>query len=354
MMTAAAAIAGTALGLTWVLTGWVRRYAISRSLLDIPNPRSLHRQPVPRGGGLAIAAVALTGTIAGGVLHWVPSRLAIALVGGGALVAVIGWLDDRRDVDPLIRAAVQCLAACWAMAWLGGLPRLGAGAVLLDVGIWGWGLGVIGIMWAMNFYNFMDGIDGLAAGEAVSVALAASIPLCGAGYTGLAYVTILIGAASAGFLMWNWPPARIFLGDVGSALLGFLFATLAVASENAGALPVAAWLLLLGVFFVDATLTVGRRIARGEVWYQAHRSHAYQRAVQAGLSHRWVTTTIVLLNLVLGAMVWLGWRRPGSMPWLLALGFGGLGLLYWGVERWRPMVVLHTRSASRGKPSTED
>jgi Fuc2NAc and GlcNAc transferase len=266
----------------------------------------------------------------------VPARTAIGLAGGGGAVALIGWLDDRHGLAPSVRAAVQVCAAVWALAWIGGFPHLRWGGSVLHLGPAGWGLATIGIVWGINFYNFMDGIDGLAAGEAVMVSAGVILLLGGTRHDILVPVA-LVGATSAGFLLWNWPPARIFLGDVGSAFLGYVFAVLAVISENSGALTVVGWLLLLGVFFVDATLTVARRIAKGEPWYHAHRSHAYQRAVQAGFSHRAVTLAILGLDVVLVGLTWIGATYPARMPAMI--GLGGLLLLavYLLVERRKPM-----------------
>jgi Fuc2NAc and GlcNAc transferase len=329
-------VGAVTLVVAWVLTGWVRRYALRRGLLDLPNPRSSHGQPVPLGGGLAIVLVTLTGIVSAAWIGWVSWRTAVALVGGGGAVAFIGWLDDRRGLAPSVRAAIQVCAAVWALAWLGGFPHLRWGETVLQLGPAGWGLATIGIVWGINFYNFMDGIDGLAAGEAVMVSAAMILLLGGAGH-GILVPVALVGGASAGFLLWNWPPARIFLGDVGSAFLGYVLGVLAVISENSGALPVVGWLLLLGVFFVDATLTVARRIARGEPWYRAHRSHAYQRAVQAGFSHRTVTLAILGLDLVLAGLTWVGVTDPARMPAMI--GLGGLLLLavYLLMERRKPM-----------------
>jgi Fuc2NAc and GlcNAc transferase len=330
------AVGAVTLVITWVLTGSVHRYALRRGLLDLPNPRSSHERPVPRGGGLAIVVVTLTGIVVAAWMGCVPARTAMALVGGGGAVALIGWLDDRHGLAPPVRAAIQVCAALWALAWLGGFPHLRWGATVLQLGPAGWAVATIGIVWGINFYNFMDGIDGLAAGEAVMVS-ASVIFLLGGARPDILVPVALVGSTSAGFLLWNWPPARIFLGDVGSAFLGYQFAVLAVISENSGALTVAGWLLLLGVFFVDATLTVARRIAKGEPWYHAHRSHAYQRAVQAGFSHRTVTLAVLGLDLVLAGLTWVGVTDPARMPAMI--GLGGILLLaaYLLVERRKPM-----------------
>jgi len=330
--------------LSWLLASRVRLYALDR-LLDIPNERSSHSAPTPRGGGLAIAFTALGGIVLAAMLHWIEWNLAIALVGGGALIAAVGWVDDHRSLSAITRFAVQFFCAGWAMYWLGGLPSLSVGSASLHLGPVGIVLGVIGIVWAINLYNFVDGIDGLAAGEAISTGVIGGLILLAMGQKGLAIVSLLIAAASAGFLPLNWAPARLFMGDVGSGMLGYLFAVLAIASENSGAVPLLLWVLLLGAFVFDATVTLCRRIAHGERWYHAHHSHAYQRMVQAGRSHAQVSTTILLINLVLAILAIIAWLRPALF--LMAIGAGAvlLSVIYLSVERIRPM---HAHSHSRG------
>ncbi len=335
-----------ALAASWGLTGWVRRYALRKSMVDLPSARGSHSVPTPRGGGLAIAIAALGGITLAGALGWVPWPAAIALVGGGLLVAGIGWVDDRRDVSRSVRLTVHFAAAGWALWWLGGLPAVETGFGSVFLGPAGSAIALLGIAWATNCYNFMDGIDGLAGGEAVSVGLLGALLLVTGGHADLAIVPLLIAAASAGFLSWNWPPARIFMGDVGSGLLGFLFGTLAVASERSGALPVLAWVVLLGVFAFDATATLLRRVLWGEVWYQAHRSHAYQRAVQSGWSHAQVTRTVLLLNLGLAALVGMGWWWPVVRLPAGLIALTGLAALFLSVRRiW---LVRTDRGAKEG------
>ena len=328
--------------LSWLLASRVRLYALDR-LLDIPNERSSHSSPTPRGGGLAIAFTALGGIILAAMWKWIDWNLAIALTGGGSMIAAVGWIDDHRDLPALVRFAVQFLSAAWAMFWLGGLPGLTVGSTQLSLGIAGIPLGVIGIVWAINLYNFVDGIDGLAAGEAVTTGMIGGLILLAMGHYGLAMVSLLIAAANAGFLPLNWAPAKLFMGDVGSGMLGYLFAVLAIASENAGAVPLLIWVLLLGAFVFDATVTLCRRIAHGERWYHAHHSHAYQRMVQAGRSHAQVSSMILAINFVLAALAIVAWLRPTFF--MVAIGAGALllSIIYLSVERIRPM---HARARS--------
>lgn len=328
------------------LAGLIRRYALRHALLDLPNERSAHSAPTPRGGGLAVVLVVLlaVAALAGG------GRLSPAVataLGGGGVVAVAGWLDDRRGLPAPVRLAAHAAAAAWALYWLGGLPSLTLGTGTADLGRAGWLVGTLAIVWGINLYNFMDGIDGLAGGVAVTVGLI-SAGLLIERAPALALVALLASAAAAGFLVWNWPPARLFLGDVGSGFLGFLFATLAVASERSRALPAVLWLLLLGPFVADATLTLLRRMWRGDRWYAAHRSHAYQRATQAGWSHRRVTTAVLGVNLAAAALAALAARQPTLLPAALAGGGAMLATLYAVVERWRPMPPPDRRGPPAG------
>jgi Fuc2NAc and GlcNAc transferase len=199
------------------------------------------------------------------------------------------------------------------------------------------GLAAIGIVWLINLYNFMDGIDGIAAAEAVTVGSVAGALLWWAGDRGLAGVSVVVAAASGGFLVWNWSPARIFMGDVGSAVLGYMFATVAVASENRDTLLIWQWVLLLGVFVSDATITLVRRAFHGDRVHQPHKRHAYQRAVQAGWTHARVSGTIVLINLFLGIVVAIAKAYPGRQFWAGAAAVALLILLYLWVERRFPM-----------------
>jgi Fuc2NAc and GlcNAc transferase len=325
--------------LSWVLTGVVRRWALARGRMDVPNERSSHVVPTPRGGGLAIAFVVLVPLLAGTLAGLIPLRVGVALLGGGAMVGVIGWLDDCYSLHARPRLAVHLAAAAWTLGWLGGFPRLDVGAGSVFMGVAGWLVAALGIVWAVNFYNFMDGIDGIAGGEAVSVGAAGGVLLFLAGAPDLAWISLLVAGASLGFLLWNWQPARIFMGDVGSGLLGYLFAALAVASENRGAVPMLVWVLLLGVFVVDATLTLVRRAMEGEAVFNAHRKHAYQRAVQAGWSHARVSALVLMLNAVLAGLAFLAMRLSSQMAGVVLGGLGALVLVHTGVLAWAAAVI---------------
>ncbi len=336
----AAIILGAVFVLSLFLTGLVRRYAL-RALLDIPNDRSSHDRPTPRGGGVAIVAVLLR---VFSLLGWVvlmPSGVVWALLGGGGLVAGIGWVDDHRHVPALWRALLHGVAACWAVFWLGGFPSLELGLMTLPLGIVGSFLAVLALVWLTNLYNFMDGIDGIAGGQAVSAGLGGAVLLGWAGAYELALVAALLAAGSAGFLVWNWAPAKIFMGDVGSGFVGFCFGVLALASEKAGAVPATVWMIVLAVFLLDATFTLLRRVFTGERWYTAHRTHAYQRLVQMGWTHVRVSATVMLINIgILLPLAYVSLKWPALLPWSLAL------IVALGWVMWKKTMMEHQRQVA--------
>lgn len=322
---------------SWAATGLVRKYVLAKSIMDVPNERSSHAVPVPRGGGLAIAIVVLAGLSATWAVGRLETSVAVALIGGTILVASVGWLDDNRGVSARYRVVVHAIAAVWTVCWLGGYQSIDLGIMVVYPGWFGAFFGVVGVMWCINYYNFMDGVDGLAAAEAVSVGVFAAVILAMAGRSELAVVAGLVAVAAGGFLVWNWQPAKLFLGDVGSGLLGYLFAGLALASETTGGPPVIVFVVLLSVFVFDATVTLLRRVAHGERWYDPHRRHAYQRLVQAGWSHAKVTTVVLLLNVVLAALAIVGTEVPALWPAIGVVVFVTLAVSYGLVEIVHPM-----------------
>ena len=299
-----------------LLTATVRKFAISRGLLDVPNARSSHSEAMPRGGGLAIvlsATVALlTLTLAGGV----DRAVCLTLVGGGAAVAAIGLVDDRHTVPAAIRLLVHTAAAAWAVMWIGGVPAIVVHDHTVHLGWVGNVLGIAGVVWVLNLFNFMDGIDGIATSEAVFITWAAVIPMFLSGIPrAVSTASLVFGSACLGFLPWNWPPAKIFLGDVGSGYVGYAVAVLALAAANQNPVAAWAWLILGGVFFVDATVTLVRRLLRRERVYEAHRNHAYQWLSRRWGSHRRVTLAVLLVDVC--------WLLPCAVfaslhPWLAA------------------------------------
>jgi Fuc2NAc and GlcNAc transferase len=291
------AVASAAFLLTLGLTHLARRFALAHGVLDVPNERSSHRTPTPSGGGIAIVASTLAGASA---LAWsseIDVALYLALCGGGLVIAAVGFMDDRHPLPAGVRLSAHVVAALWALCCLGGLPPLLLGHAVIQFGWFGYLLGVLGIGWTLNLFNFMDGIDGIAASEGAFIVWgAALIAVLGGHCTGACAMGITVGAACCGFLWWNWPPAKIFMGDVGSGYLGYLIGVLAIADARDNPVALLVWAILGGLFFVDATVTLLRRLLRGERVHQAHRTHAYQWLARRWASHRAATSAVLLVD----------------------------------------------------------
>jgi len=267
--------------ITLELTQHLTRILASRRILDIPNARSSHAEPVPRGGGLAavvvfLAAIALLHATAG-----FDTRLFWALLAGGGLVAAVGLADDIVGLPTPVRFTLTLAAVAACCLWLG-TPPLAFGAQVIAPGGALYLLQGLLLLWVLNFFNFMDGIDAIAGIEAITIALAAAAILwfVSPGHYAVAPLAVL-AAAVAGFTVWNWPPAQVFMGDTASGFLGFCLGLFAIRTAMDGAMTVWAWMILFGVFFCDATVTLLRRLWRRQKVYQAHRDHAYQRFARA-------------------------------------------------------------------------
>lgn len=312
----------------------IRRHTQRHHILDIPNERSSHTQPTPRGGGLAIVGVTLLGLLLYLALHpaLLTARPFWGFFVGALLISLVSWLDDLRSLPSYLRFGIHALAALLVILTgarfdVVALPLLGS-LDLAWVGIPATFLWIVGLT---NIYNFMDGIDGLAGGQAVTAGFGWALlgwmhadPL-------IAYIGALLATTSLSFLWYNWPPARIFMGDVGSAFLGFSFASITLLPTQPNAQWAIAGALLLWPFLFDGTFTLLQRLRRGENIFAAHRSHLYQRLVIAGYSHRAVTVLYLgfaLVGVILAYTFVVGY--PIS-PWLIAIGLpslAGLQILF--------------------------
>ncbi len=279
------------------LIGWLRR----RAVMDFPNERSSHSVPTPRGGGLVVAPVVLAA--------WAiadPGAGTAVLLGLAGVLGLVSWIDDVRGLGAAPRMLVQALLITAALYF----DPVAAPLFLsfIPERLWFF-LVAAAWLWFVNLFNFMDGIDGITGVETASVALgllvliAAAPPLLPLGGPAAA----LIGAA-AGFLVWNWPPAKIFLGDAGSTVLGFLLGALLLELVRGG--MTAAAFILPAYYVTDATITLLRRLLRGKKIWRAHREHAYQRAVRRGLSHARVSAAVAILNIVLIILAFWSIKSP--------------------------------------------
>jgi Fuc2NAc and GlcNAc transferase len=303
-----------ALLLTWML----RSYALSHHLIDVPNARSSHSVPTPRGGGVAIVLsflAALPILSGAGGLSW---PMTWSLLGAGAGVALLGFLDDHGHIAARWRLLGHFTAAVWALSWLAGLPSVTVAGMQLNLGWFGHLLAIFYLVWMLNLYNFMDGIDGIASLEAVCVCLGACLIYWLGGHHSMVWAPLILAAAVTGFLFWNFPPARIFMGDAGSGFLGIILGILSLQAAWVSSNLLWAWLILLGVFIVDATFTLMRRLLRGEKVYEAHRSHAYQFASRQVGKHLPVALAVAAINIF--------WLLPIALIVTLTGLDGSLGL----------------------------
>ena len=286
----------------FLLTGLIRYYALKRNVLDIPNQRSSHTIPTPRGGGLAIVLAFMFAVLSLKLTQQLDERI-FALCGSSLLVAVIGFCDDHAHVPARWRFLTHLLTAILIVWLLGGFPLLLVPSPMdsvlkrffIDLSWIGYPLAVVLLVWFLNLFNFMDGTDGIAASESLFLSLA----LAGYSYyldTILFGLCIGLAAASSGFLVWNWPKAKIFMGDVGSGFLGLLLGDLILLAAQQAAVMLYCGLILFGIFIVDATYTLLVRILSGQKWYDAHCSHTYQLAAKR-CGHLTVLLACWLINL---------------------------------------------------------
>ncbi|QIK36820.1 glycosyltransferase family 4 protein [Caldichromatium japonicum] len=332
------AIALLAFGTSALLT---QRLAQGLGPLDHPNERSLHQRPIPRSGGLGV----LAGLAVCFLCAWLIGQADPGLAWIGAalcLVAAVSFADDLRPQSPLIRLLGQALGAGLVMA--GGLiwDRLELPGLVWTFPTWfAWVLSLLLIVWMINLYNFMDGMDGLAGGMAIFGFLSLAWFGWQGGERAYSLVCLGIAAAAGGFLVHNLPPARIFLGDVGSSSLGLLAAASALWGAQLGLFPL--WIagLVFSPFILDATWTLLVRLARGERIWQAHRSHHYQRLVLAGWGQRKTLLHAYGLMAAVSACALAAPRLTVGEQWLLIWAWA---LIYWLIQR----RVAHLERAAPG------
>ncbi len=308
--------------LSVVLCGAYLRLARRLQLLDRPNERSSHRRPTPHGGGVPLLLGFTCGLAVAAVLYGPWQGVYLVLLATGLFLMLLGVFDDLRGLSVTLRMALYGLVCVLAAAWL--LHPLLAGAALcLAVAAWSFVL-----LWSLNLYNFMDGIDGIAATQcAAACASAALLVWAGSGDGAYALFCLLLAAAHVGFLAWNWPPARLFMGDAGSVPTGFLLAALALLGWVQGSLNPLCWLVLLAGFVTDASWTLVWRMASGQPFTRPHRLHAYQRLSRHFNSHLVVDLLLLVTNaLWLFPLAWAVQVWPRHGPILVILAYLPLAL----------------------------
>ncbi len=282
----------------------------------MPNDRSLHTIPTPHGGGIAIALTWYLGLIYLFTCKEIDTQLFHALM-IGVVLAIVGFIDDLYSLNPKIRLVIQAFVSGLGLYMIGGLSYIDFGFFTIENQMFINVLAFLGIMWCINLYNFLDGIDGYATMEVIFLSVAGAI--C---FSGL-YFNIL-GASALGFLLWNWDKAKIFMGDAGSTFLGYTIAIFIVYYQNQG-VSIFVWLIFFELFWFDATLTLLRRYLNGEQLSKAHRKHAYQRLVQSGLGHGKVVLLGLCINVVL---LILGYSALSHPTWVMHYFLISLVFLY--------------------------
>ena len=315
----------TAFVLSWVLTPRVRSYALNRQWIDRPGPRRSHHRLVTRGGGLAL----IMGFLLALLWFVIGSKWVLPIAVTTLLMLLLGWLDDVFTLNVGWRLGGQAVLAVIIMLWLGPVSEIQLAGQSITVP-WLWSLlAVPALIWMVNLFNFMDGSDGLASSQSLFSALCFTLVFYAQNHAELALIALCLAAACAGFLIWNRPPARIFLGDAGSLPLGWCLGVLALVGTLTGAVSVWLAFVIVSVFVVDATATLFLRVIKREQWYTAHRDHAYQRLIRRNWSHQRVLLVYNALNLMLVLpVVVLVLTFPG-LDFIGALGLGVILLGCW-------------------------
>ena len=289
---------------SFLLTYGIRYIALKQSLLAQVTDRSSHTTPTPHGGGIAIAVTWFLGLIYLFTCKAIEPSLFYALM-CGSLLSIVSYFDDLYELSPKIRLFVQALVSSVGLYALGGLTKIDFGFFVLQNQLITNMVAFLGIMWFINLYNFLDGIDGYAGTEAIFLAIAGWLLFGGEHF-------VLLIASVAGFLAWNWHKAKIFMGDVGSTLLGYTITIFSIYYQNNG-VSLLILVILFGLFWFDATLTLLRRSKNREKLSQAHRKHAYQRLVQSGMPHDRVVFFAMGINLVLVILGYSAFSHPAGV-----------------------------------------
>ncbi len=276
---------------TLLFTGIIRKIAIKKSILDIPNARSSHDVPTPRGGGLAIVLVWYVTLSYFYFTNNINNSFYYANM-VGLLIVVIGLLDDIFTIPSSIRFFVQIISAALGLWILGGIQFIDLGVKIIEGNILINSIVLLGILWSVNLFNFLDGIDGYISMEIIFICFSAFILFNH-------QILLVLMASVIGFLIWNWQPAKIFMGDVGSTLLGYTIAIIAIHYQNQSVSSLIFWIIITSLFWYDATYTLIRRLFNKEKIFHPHKKHAYQRMVIAGYSARKTVIYSLLVNIII-------------------------------------------------------
>ena len=275
---------------------FLNKSALRFKIVAIPNERSLHNKVTPRGGGIIIAIVFLAFLLVFYITRQIMVAEFLVLFGGGLIMAVTGFLDDILELKASIRFIIQFFAVGWGLYWIGGIPstvffeRLPVLYAIANA------VAVVALVWFINSFNFIDGIDGLATSGATFFSLSIGGYFLWQGIEPYGSLLIVLAACSLAFLCFNWPPAKIFLGDAGSNFFGYLFGAMVLITVKNGNLSIWTWLIIFAYLITDTTTTTFLRLCLVKGWYHTHRSHAYQNLARVLDNHKFVTCLITGIN----------------------------------------------------------
>ena len=283
--------------LTLLFTGYMRHYALKKNIIDNPNERSSHSVPTPRGGGVAIVCSYLLVLAVLIYSQELTVHIGLTLIAAGFVIALLGFLDDHGHINAMVRLLIHFLVAIGVIFSLGGF----AGVTVFNgvqLGFIANIIAVLFLVWLLNLYNFMDGINGIASVEAITTTVSMAILYAVLNTSLNSDILWLLAACVFGFLLWNFPKAKIFMGDACSGFLGLTLGILALIALKENLALFCAWIICLGVFVVDATYTLIKRVLSGYKMYDAHRSHSYQILSRKWGSHTPVTLAVAAINLL--------------------------------------------------------
>lgn len=314
-----------------------RRFAQKKGILDIAGNRSSHEGATPRGGGVVFVVLWFITTLLGGVFGLFSSAELLSFLPMSLAAACLGFWDDYKGLSAKLRLLGQTLIAVLFVLTLGGIQEFHLfTATPTHLSLFAWMFAILGIIWSINSFNFMDGIDGLASIEATFVLAVGAFIFWLAGVPSLALLAWSMVVFVLGFLVWNWPKADIFMGDVGSYCLGFLIGAFAIVGDVWYNIPITIWIILYTFFWFDATITLLRRLYYKKHWATPHRDHAYQRLYQAGFAPSLILYMIIGLNLLFSGLALLGYFYQNYL-WLLFLSALFIMILfYFFVEKKLP------------------
>lgn len=275
----------------------MRVYALKKNIIDNPNERSSHSIPTPRGGGVAVVVSYILGVILLIYLDYLSQQIGLTLIVSGFIIALLGFFDDHGHINSIFRLAIHFMVAIGVVVSLGGFSEV----KIFNNFLLGFSANIIAVLflvWLLNLYNFMDGINGIASVEAITTLMSMAVIYFIFNIQLNIEILWLLSACAFGFLLWNFPKAKIFMGDACSGFLGLTLGILALIALKENLALFCAWIICLGVFIVDATFTLVRRVSSGYKMYDAHRSHSYQILSRKWNSHTPVTLLVAGINIL--------------------------------------------------------